>query len=62
MIKAILFDLDNTLIDFMKMKHECCKVAIDAMIKAGLKVEKKKALQILYKLYDEYGIEYQLNF
>ena len=62
MIKAILFDLDNTLIDFMKMKHESCKAAIDAMIGAGLKRNKEQALKELYELYDEYGIEYQQIF
>ena len=38
MIKAVLFDLDNTLIDFMRMKRLSCEVAMDAMIKAGLKI------------------------
>ena len=62
MIKAILFDLDNTLIDFMSMKSHCCEAAIDAMIGAGLKMKKKKALKILYDLYDEYGIEHKYIF
>lgn len=57
MIKAIFFDLDNTLIDFMTMKHKCCEYAIDSMISAGLKIKKKKALKILFKLYEKYGIE-----
>jgi len=59
MIKAILFDLDNTLIDFMKMKQKSCEAAIDAMISAGLKAEKEKTLKVLFKLYDKYGIEHQ---
>ncbi len=62
MIKAILFDIDNTLMDFMKMKHECCKAAIDAMISAGLKTNQEKGLEVLYKLYDKYGLEYQYIF
>ena len=41
MIKAILFDLDNTLIDFFRLKKKCCNAAIDAMISAGLKIKKK---------------------
>lgn len=57
MLKAILFDLDQTLIDFMLMKRKSCESAIDAMIKAGLKLDKKRALKILFKLYDEFGIE-----
>jgi len=59
MIKAVFFDLDNTLIDFMAMKHRSCEAAIDAMRKAGLKFEKKKALKILFELYDKYGIEHK---
>jgi len=62
MIKAVLFDLDNTLIDFMVMKRGCVEAAVSAMIKAGLKLPKKKALKILYSLYDRYGIEYSKIF
>lgn len=62
MIKAVIFDLDNTLIDFMKMKRLSCEEAIDAMIDAGLKIKKEKGIEILYSLYDKYGIEYHLIF
>jgi putative hydrolase of the HAD superfamily len=61
-IKAILFDIDNTLIDFMKMKKKSCEYAVDSMIWAGLKVDKEQALKVLYELYDKYGIEYQKIF
>ena len=57
MIKAILFDLDNTLIDFWKMKQQSCSAAIDAMIGAGLNIDSKKAYDILFRLYDKYGLE-----
>ena len=57
-IKAILFDLDNTLIDFLKMKTLSCEEAISAMIGAGLRMEKKKAMKLLFRLYDKHGIEY----
>ncbi len=57
MIKAVLFDLDNTLIDFMRMKRNSCEAAISAMIDAGLKVKKEKALKKLFKLYYIYGLE-----
>ena len=36
MIKAVIFDLDNTLLDFMKMKEYAVKAAIAGMIEAGL--------------------------
>jgi len=57
MIKAVLFDLDNTLIDFMKMKKHSCRAAIDAMIGAGLHIEHDKAIKVLFGLYDKYGLE-----
>ncbi|MCX8202265.1 MAG: TIGR02253 family HAD-type hydrolase [Candidatus Micrarchaeota archaeon] len=57
--KAIIFDLDNTLIDFMKMKQLACRAAVDAMIRAGLKSDRKKALSLIFNLYDRYGYEYK---
>jgi len=62
MIKAVMFDLDNTLIDFMKMKEKACEAAVDAMIGAGLEMKKGAALKILFDLYKQYGIEYQTIF
>ncbi|MBD3249619.1 TIGR02253 family HAD-type hydrolase [Candidatus Woesearchaeota archaeon] len=57
MTKAIIFDLDNTLIDFMKMKKIAVEEAVDAMIDAGLAVPKKNALDELYKIYYKVGLE-----
>ena len=57
MIKAVIFDLDNTLIDFMTMKKLSCDAAISAMIGAGLNVNKGKAMKDLFKLYDKFGLE-----
>ena len=59
MLKAIIFDLDNTLIDFMKMKRLCSEVAIDGMIDAGLKMPRKKAVKKLFEMYWKHGIEDQ---
>ena len=61
-IRAILFDLDNTLIDFWKFKNVCVNSAVDAMIKAGLKTDKKRAGKIMWSIYDEFGMEYQYIF
>ncbi len=58
MVKAVLFDLDNTLLDFVKMKNMSVEAAIAAMIDAGLPMKKEKALKVLWDLYDDYGIEY----
>ena len=51
MIKAVIFDLDNTLIDFMKFKRISCEAAINAMIDAGLDVNKDIAMDNLFNLY-----------
>ncbi len=56
-IKAVLFDLDNTLIDFMTMKTRCCEVAVRAMTNAGVKVNKKQALNAIYAIYRKVGME-----
>jgi len=62
MIKAVLFDLDNTLIDFMKVKRSSVDAAINAMLAAGVKIKKAEATKLLFKLYSKYGIEYQQIF
>lgn len=56
-IKAILFDLDNTLLDFMEMKKESCKAAIQAMICVGLKMDKDQAYSKLMETYFALGLE-----
>ncbi|MCX6820436.1 MAG: TIGR02253 family HAD-type hydrolase [Candidatus Aenigmarchaeota archaeon] len=61
-IKAVLFDLDNTLIDFWKMKKAASKAALAAMIRAGLKTDKQVAWRTLNRLFDLYGIENQRIF
>ena len=59
MIKAVVFDLDNTLMDFMSMKDNAIKAAVNAMIDSGLDMKPDEAYKGLYKIYDEKGIEYQ---
>ena len=62
MIKAIIFDLDNTLVDFMVMKDRAIEGAALAMIDAGLKISKKDAVEKIYEIYEEEGIEDQKVF
>jgi putative hydrolase of the HAD superfamily len=62
MIKAIIFDIDNTLMDFMKMKRSAVESATDAMIDAGLDMPREQILEEIYKVYGETGIEDQQVF
>src|SRR3989344_2252377 len=62
MFNAILFDLDNTLIDYMSMKRASSDAAITAMIANDISVDKEAAAKILFELYDEFGWEYNLIF
>ena len=59
MIKAVVFDLDNTLLDFMKMKNTAVEAAVSGMIFSGLEVNKEAAIQKIYSIYDSKGYEYQ---
>ena len=61
-IKAIIFDLDNTLIDFMKMKREAVRSAMKAMIKAGLRIDEAEGYKKLMITYMRLGIESQNAF
>lgn len=61
-IKAIIFDLDNTLIDFMTMKREAIKSAVKAMIKTGLKLDEKESYRKLMITYLKLGIESDIAF
>ncbi len=62
MIKAVIFDLDNTLIDFLRMKKLSCDAAVSAMIGAGLNADKEKATKELFDLYNQYGMEDKVIF
>jgi len=62
MIKGIIFDLDNTLVDFMVMKESAVDSAVSAMIDAGLKMDKNIARQKIFDIYKEVGIEDQTVF
>lgn len=62
MIKAVVFDLDNTLVDFMAMKRLAVDAAITAMIDAGLQMNFADVKVHIDKIYNEQGIEYQKVF
>ncbi|NLI10118.1 MAG: HAD-IA family hydrolase [Elusimicrobia bacterium] len=59
MIKAVIFDIDNTLMDFMRMKRAAVDAAVDAMIDAGLNVKKEEMIEKIFNVYWQEGIEDQ---
>ncbi len=61
-IKGVIFDLDNTLLDFMKMKEFAVKAAIKGMIEAGLLVDEKQSYDEIIAIYGEFGWENQKVF
>ena len=62
MIKAVIFDLDNTLLDFMKMKEYAVKAAIAGMIEAGLDIDNEESYKTIVSIYEEEGWENQQIF
>jgi putative hydrolase of the HAD superfamily len=60
--KAVLFDLDNTLIDFVKFKKETAKAAAKAMVKQDFPLSEKETYKRIFSVYDRFGIEYQKTF
>ncbi|PIS30779.1 MAG: hypothetical protein COT43_00980 [Candidatus Marinimicrobia bacterium CG08_land_8_20_14_0_20_45_22] len=59
MIRVVIFDLDNTLLDFMRMKEGSISAAIDAMRDAGLNLPPSEIRNGIEAVYREKGIEYQ---
>ncbi len=71
MIRAVIFDLDNTLTDFMRVKTASIEAAADAMIDAGLDARlprspeeppRVRVVRRIREIYDREGIEYQKVF
>jgi putative hydrolase of the HAD superfamily len=61
-IRAIIFDLDNTLTDFMRMKEAAITAAIDGMIDAGFRLSAGELRARVASIYDEQGLEFQRVF
>jgi len=61
-IDAVIFDLDNTLTDFMLAKENSVRAAVDAMIDGGLPLPHQEAVDRIFALYKEIGIEHQKVF
>ena len=62
LIQAVIFDLDNTLTDFMKAKENSIRAAVDAMIDVGLPLDRQVAIDRIFAIYKKKGIEHQRVF
>lgn len=62
MIRSVIFDLDNTLVDFMAMKRQAINAAVYAMIDAGLNLSPDEVKTRIDAIYKERGIEFQSVF
>ncbi len=58
-IKAVILDLDNTLMDFGHLKANSIKAAVTAMVESGMQVDEEAAYQEIMQIYAEKGWEYQ---
>ena len=62
MIKAVIFDIDNTLTDFMRTKRMAVDTAVEMMIDAGLKADKTAFVEKIFDIYWKEGVEDQKIF
>jgi len=62
MIKGVIFDIDNTLTDFMKMKRTAVDAAVEGMMDAGLPGGKDDLVKEFFEHYWKEGIEDQKIF
>ena len=61
-IDAVIFDLDNTLTDFMRAKEASIRAAALAMVDAGLPMNAEEAGEAIFAIYKDRGIEHQRVF
>lgn len=58
-MKAILFDLDNTLLDFKTLKMSAISAALKAMIATGLPITYEKGMEALDLMFRQHGLDHQ---
>ncbi|MCA9783598.1 MAG: HAD-IA family hydrolase [Candidatus Delongbacteria bacterium] len=58
-VRAVIFDLDNTLVDFMYLKRQSITAAAQGMVDAGLERNVDEIVEAIYRIYDREGMEYK---
>lgn len=61
-IEAIVFDIDNTLVDFHTMKLACTQAGLDKMIARGMPITADEGKRIVPEVFRNYGWEDQMLF
>jgi HAD superfamily hydrolase (TIGR01662 family) len=56
-IRAVAFDLDNTLLNFFEAKQAGCLGAAEELVRAGMKGSSKKIAKEILEIYTSLGIE-----
>lgn len=59
MIRALILDLDNTIIDFVRLKRNAIDSGLSSMAEAGMIFDKEEAQKRIMEIYEEKGWEYQ---
>ena len=62
MIKAIIFDLDTSIIDFLTFKVESAKSAANEMVRQGLNCSDLTLYGKIFSIYEKEGLDYQKTF
>ena len=53
MIRALILDLDNTLIDFVRLKENAIDAGLAGMAEAGLKINKDTSRRRIMEIYQD---------
>ncbi len=57
MIRAVLFDLDNTIVDYIRFKTTCINAAVKAMIREGLPLSVEESREIFIHIFKRTKME-----